>query len=155
MKSLTDHADILARPPLIYAGALALVLLLRWQWPTPLSDRLMVQAIGALLVALGLALGIPGRWALSVARTNVNPMRPTTAVVQTSSYGLSRHPLYVGLAAVFLGISLLCSTPWGFVVFVPLALVMHFGVILPEERYLERKFGDVYRQYCARVRRYL
>ena len=39
-------------------------------------------------------------------------------------------------------------------VLVPLLAIMHFGVVLREERYLEQKFGETYRQYYSKVRRY-
>jgi protein-S-isoprenylcysteine O-methyltransferase Ste14 len=61
----------------------------------------------------------------------------------------------VALTLLYLGLSLAVNTGWGFFALVPLLLVMHYGVVLREERYLEQKFGETYRQYRAEVRRYL
>lgn len=56
---------------------------------------------------------------------------------------------------LYLGLSLALNTWWGFVALVPLLVVVHHGVVLREERYLERKFGETYQQYRVKVRRYL
>jgi protein-S-isoprenylcysteine O-methyltransferase Ste14 len=85
----------------------------------------------------------------------VNPLLPATTVVTRGPFRYSRNPLYLSLALLFLGVSFAMSTWWGVIVAVPVLLVMHYGVVLREERYLEEKFGDVYRQYRGRVRRYL
>jgi protein-S-isoprenylcysteine O-methyltransferase Ste14 len=155
MNSSDDHPDIIARPPLIYAGAVLAVFLLRWVWPLPMTHTTFAYVAGAALIVLGFAFGIPGRIALAKASTHVDPMRPTTTVVQTSSYRFSRNPLYVGLTVVFIGMGLIANTAWVFVILIPLSIAMHIGVILREEDYLERKFGEPYRRYRERVRRYL
>lgn len=87
------------------------------------------------------------------AGTHVDPMRPTTAIVASGPFRFTRNPL--GFALLFLGLTLALDTWWGVVALVPLFLVMHFGVVLREERYLEGKFGDDYRRYRARVARYV
>ena len=61
----------------------------------------------------------------------------------------------MGLAVVYLGLTLALDTWWGIILLALVLIVMHRGVIQREERYLERKFGDGYRQYRAAVRRYL
>ena len=53
------------------------------------------------------------------------------------------------------GLTLAVNTWWGVFVLVPLLIIMHRGVVLREERYLEVKFGESYRQYRSKVRRYL
>jgi protein-S-isoprenylcysteine O-methyltransferase Ste14 len=153
--SPADHPGIVAPPPLLYAVGVLVVLLLRWIRPWTILPPHLVPWVGLGLIALGLALGIPGRIGLARARTSVNPRKPTTAIVTSGTYRFTRNPLYVGLAIVFVGLTLAFDTAWGFVVLVPILVVMHFGVILREERYLEAKFGDEYRQYRGRVRRYL
>ena len=150
-----DHPDIVVRPPLLYGGALAATLVLRWLAPWPMDGGTTGILLGIALVGLGLALGVPGRRALAAAGTDVNPTRPTTALVTTGSYRLSRNPLYVGLTAMFVGLTLAVDTWWGLVWLAPVLVVLHHGVILREEEYLARKFGERYREYCGGVRRYL
>ncbi len=67
---------------------------------------------------------------------------------------LSRNPLYVALTLIYVGLALVANALWVLVLVVPVLLVMHYGVVRREERYLEAKFGDAYRQYRSRVRRY-
>ena len=155
MDESADHPDIVALPPLLYLAAFLVVLLLRWIRPWPILSPHLVPWVGIGLLLAGLAIGIPGRLALRSAGTSVKPTQPTTAIVMRGPYRFTRNPLYVGLTCFFVGLTLAFDTGWGFVVLVPLLVVMHFGVVRREESYLERKFGEEYRQYRGRVRRYL
>ena len=155
MTTGADHAGVIVRPPLLYAAALLAMLTLRWFWPLPMLEGAMGIWVGVPVLLLGVAIVIPGRRALEAAGTNVNPSRPATAIVTAGPYRFSRNPLYVGLTLLYCGLALAFNTWWGIVLLAPVLIVMHSGVVLREERYLERKFGDTYRQYRSRVRRYL
>lgn len=86
---------------------------------------------------------------------NPNAYKPTRAVVTTGPYTFSRNPMYVSMILVYAGIALIVNTIWP-LAFLPVALAaLHYGVTRREERYLEKLFGDWYRQYRARVRRWL
>jgi protein-S-isoprenylcysteine O-methyltransferase Ste14 len=63
--------------------------------------------------------------------------------------------MYVGGSLVQLGIGIALGNAWIVVLVVPVVLLIHFGAILPEERYLERKFGDEYLSFKASVRRWI
>jgi protein-S-isoprenylcysteine O-methyltransferase Ste14 len=149
-----DNPGVIARPPLIYLGAFAIVLVCRWLWPLPIVDRAVWPA-GLALVALGVGIALWGRRTMRAAGTNINPGRPATTIVTAGPFRFSRNPLYMSLFTVFLGLTIAVNTWWGIVMLVPLFLVMHRGVVAREERYLDAKFGASYRQYRARVRRYL
>ena len=149
-----DNAGVIVRPPLLYAVALAAMLALRWLWPLPIFSGAVFWP-GLALVALAVGLLIWGRQTLVTGGTNVDPSLPSTAVVTSGPYRFSRNPLYMGLAVVYLGLTLALDTWWGIILLALVLIVMHRGVIQREERYLERKFGDGYRQYRAAVRRYL
>ena len=88
------------------------------------------------------------------AGTNISPSRPTTILVTSGPFRFSRNPLYVAGAVLLLGLALALNNLWGILALIPLSLVMHYGVILKEERYLDEKFGAPYRQYRLTVRRY-
>jgi len=149
-----DNARVIVRPPLIYAAALAAMLVLRWLWPLPILGGAAFWP-GLALVVFGVGILIWGRRTLVAGGTNVDPLLPSTAVVTSGPYRFSRNPLYVGLAIVYLGLTLTFDAWWGIVLLALVLIVMHLGVIQREERYLERKFGDGYRQYRSAVRRYL
>jgi protein-S-isoprenylcysteine O-methyltransferase Ste14 len=61
----------------------------------------------------------------------------------------------VGLTLLYCGLTFVFNTWWGLILLIPILVIMHRGVVLREERYLEEKFGDAYRQYRSRVARYL
>jgi protein-S-isoprenylcysteine O-methyltransferase Ste14 len=155
MAEPADNPGVVARPPLLYGGALVVALALHWLRPLPILDPAIALGAGLALIALGVGIAIPGWRALRAAATNVDPMRPTTAIVTSGPYRFSRNPLYVAVTLLFIGITLAVNTWWGIVVLAPLIIVMHCGVVRREERYLEQKFGEPYRHYRSRVRRYL
>jgi protein-S-isoprenylcysteine O-methyltransferase Ste14 len=152
----TDHAGVIAPPPVLYAGALIASFVLRRFWPAPISGgATWVVLAGVALGLLGVGLVVWGLVTMRSAGTNVDPRKETTAIVADGPFRVTRNPLYVGLTLIYLGLTLGFDVWWGLVLLVPLLIVMHFGVVCREERYLERKFGDDYRQYKRRVARYI
>jgi protein-S-isoprenylcysteine O-methyltransferase Ste14 len=150
-----DHADVLGRPPLLFAASLALALVLQRFWPSPLFDAPSIVWAGIFLLTADVGLVIWGRRSLLAANTAVDPSRPTSTIVTSGPFRFSRNPLYVGLTLIYLDLTLIANSWWGVVLLCPLLVVMHFGVVRREERYLERKFGDRYRRYRSSVPRYL
>jgi protein-S-isoprenylcysteine O-methyltransferase Ste14 len=110
---------------------------------------------GLALVVFAVAIAMWGRRTMHAVGTNISPLRPATAVVTNGPFRFSRNPLYVSLTLLYLGLTSAFNTWWGIVVLVPLIIVMHYGVVVREERYLEQKFGETYRQYRSTVRRYI
>jgi protein-S-isoprenylcysteine O-methyltransferase Ste14 len=155
MDDRTDRAGVVILPPVLMVLALLVVLVLRHFWRLPIGFRPLALVLGIVLSALGIGSAAWGRITLVNSRTNVSPLKPATAIVTGGPYRLTRNPLYVGVMSLFLGLSLLLGTWWGFVIIVPVFLILHNGVVLREERYLERKFGGTYLTYKGTVRRYL
>lgn len=155
----SDNPGVIIRPPFLYLGTLLIAAVLDWFVPASFGGILpaiaWVQIAG---VAVTLAGG--GIMALAVRRfshagTNVPTNLPVTALVTDGLYGLSRNPIYVGMSALYIGLSLLFDNPWALAFLIPILLVMRIGVIAREERYLEHKFGEAYTTYKAKVRRWL
>ena len=130
-------------------------LLLQWIAPLMLFPFDLPRWPGALLFILGILLAQWGRTTMGVAGTSPNPAAPTVALVTTGPFRFSRNPPYVASTLAYLGAVLLANSVWVLLCLAPVLLVLHFGIVRGEERYLAAQFGAAYRDYCARVRRYL
>lgn len=150
-----DTPGVIAPPPLIYAIPLAIGLYFDRSNPFPLMPRSFAVTIGSALILAAIILSIAAAIQFRRARTAMMPYKPTTAIIESGPFGISRNPLYVGMTIAYVGISLVANSVWPLLL-LPLALLMmHRGVIVREEQYLEQKFGDPYLEYKSRVRRWL
>ena len=154
--SKQDNAGVIAPPPLIYAEGLLASLLLHLAFPIKvrLLPRRLSRRLGGLLVVGAVALATTGFRFMRRVGTNVNPTVPTTALVVKGPFQFTRNPLYLSMALLYSGIALLLNMLWAMLILPFVLFVMRRGVIEREERYLERKFGEQYLQYKARVRRW-
>jgi len=148
-----DHPDVLVPPPAVYViGFLVAVLVRNW---LPRLALPFAHAIGAAVVAIALLLFTWGVITMKRAGTNVVPTNPSTTVVAHGPFRFTRNPLYLSMTLAYLGGALWLRATTALVLLPLLIIVMHFLVITREERYLEAKFGDDYRNYRQRVRRWL
>lgn len=150
-----DTPGVIVWPPVLYGVAAITLVALDWRVPWSLGGHPAALWAGVVLLVLGVAFNVWGSLVMRRGGTNINPALPTKALVLSGPFRLSRNPLYVAAAVMFIGLTLIVDSVWGLLILVPVLAVMHFGVILREERYLERKFGEGFRRYRARVRRYL
>ena len=156
MNDTPETAQVLIRPPLAWAVAVIAGLVLDWLAPLPfLPEDWPAGLLGAVVFVLALVLAI---WAIDTmtrAGTNVPTNRPTTAIVEGGPYRFTRNPIYMGMFGGLIGLGIAFDNPWLLAMLVPFALVIRYGVVAREEAYLERTFGDAYRGYRRRVRRWL
>jgi protein-S-isoprenylcysteine O-methyltransferase Ste14 len=144
----------LVRPPIVYAVAILAGLGIEAGWPTPPFPG-VVALLGVVLVLLAATLFILSIRALRAARTTFRTQQPTTTIVRTGPYRRSRNPIYLAFMLLQLGIGLWRNSVWVIGLLVPALLLVSYGTIAREERYLEQKFGDEYRRYKADVPRWL
>lgn len=149
-----ESPGVVAPPPVIYLCGLALAFALDWIWPIALLPATIQYVAGIVLIALGFLVVAVAFRRFRRAGTNIEPYKPTTALVTDGLYGVSRNPIYVAMTGVALGIAAAADNAWVVVLLVPTLVVLRYGVIAREERYLEGKFGDEYRRYKATVRRW-
>ena len=150
-----DTAGVVAPPPLIFLAGLGIGFGLEALLPGGSLPGLVRWAVGGFLVVAGLALLATFQSSFNRSGTAVEPWKPTTAIVTSGPYGFTRNPAYLGMALVYVGIAFLAGAPWALVPLPLVLLVINNGVILREERYLERKFGNEYLDYKGRVRRWI
>ena len=150
-----DHAGVRVPPPLIYVvGFLAGAGLERVAATPNLPGFAALAAALAGVVLAGVLDGGAMRRFLR-ARTALEPWKPSSALVTSGPYRFTRNPMYVGMAALYLGIALAFGYLWSVALLAVVLVVIDRTVIAREERYLERRFGESYREYRTRVRRWL
>ena len=155
MTTASDTAGVVAPPPLIYLAGLLAGLGLDWLWPAPFAPDWARIYRAAVLFLLGLALATTVMLRFRRAGTRIEPHKPTTVLVTDGLFRYSRNPVYVGATCAYVGIALAVDSLWMPALLLPVLAAMHWGVILREERYLEARFGDAYREYKSQVRRWL
>lgn len=153
-----DTAGVIAPPPLIALGAVIVGVVLDWLMPAYVLSAVLTRNgrifISVLLIAAGVALAVAGRGTFVRSGTHVNPFKPSSVLVTTGIFAYLRNPMYVGLACLVAGVGVALASDWTMVMLVAAALLIHFGVVKREERYLEARFGDAYRNYTNTVPRY-
>jgi protein-S-isoprenylcysteine O-methyltransferase Ste14 len=150
-----DNPGVIAPPPLIYSGAMAIGLLANKLCPISFLPRGLPRVLGWPLIVGGLVIGSLGFREMRRAETNVDPRQPTTAIVTEGPYRFTRNPLYLSMTLIYAGITALANALPAAVLFPIVLRIMRRGVIEREKRYLERKFGDEYLIYKAQVRRWV
>ena len=150
-----DTAGVIAPPPVIYFAFLLIGLGADALWPVAVLPQAPRYAAAAAVIALSLALVISAFRQFRRHKTSFKPHEPSTALITEGPYRYSRNPMYLALSLLYAGLGIAADSPWTLALLAPLLIVMHYGVILREERYLERKFADDYRRYKATVRRWL
>ena len=160
-ESNVETAGVIARPPLLFLAALVLGFMADHLLPLPfpISRISLAHWISAVMassmIVIGLALAAAGIRNFARAATPVPTNRPVRALVTTGIHGWSRNPIYLGMFLLYVGIGLVVRSPWILLLTLPLAITIRYGVVAREEAYLERRFGDAYRDYKARVCRWL
>jgi protein-S-isoprenylcysteine O-methyltransferase Ste14 len=139
--------------------AIGAPLLVGWVMTLAVGDPVV---LGGWRIPVGLALIVVfvawNAWALLLFgrhETGLLPGQPTRTIMQGGPYRFSRNPLYVGLLALYIGLALLAPSVWALVLFPVAVLLIDWGAIRPEERYLHERFGAAYDDYQRRVRRWL
>jgi protein-S-isoprenylcysteine O-methyltransferase Ste14 len=156
--TIPDHSQVVVFPPMIpLSGFLLGIVLERLAPISPTitgSLRLVARGLGAALFVVGIAGFVWMIVTMKRARTPIHNARTPTTLVETGPFRWTRNPMYVFGSTWYAGLALLLVQPWSLLLVAPTVAATHYGVVLREEEYLDRRFGDEYRRYKARVPRY-
>jgi protein-S-isoprenylcysteine O-methyltransferase Ste14 len=156
MDDIADTARVIIRPPVAWGFAAIAGLALDWLVPLSfLPAALPAGLLGGMVFVLALALFAWAIVTITRSGSNVPTNLPTTTIVESGPYRFTRNPIYLGMFLGLIGLAIAFDNVWLLMMLVPFAIVIRYGVVGREEAYLERKFGDVYRGYRSRVRRWL
>lgn len=149
-----DSPAVAALPPVIYGLGFLIGYAcdIWWGWSFGVGPAIV---LGWLLVAGGVPLALWAAWHFRRAGTAIPPNQPTTAIVTDGPYRATRNPMYVALAIVHIGLAAALDAPAALLALLVIVPLMHWGVVLREEAYLEAKFGEDYAAYKRATKRYL
>ncbi len=155
MTDTPDNAGVRVPPPLIFV-----ILLLAGLWyDSPWFDGRMAGTLatlsGIFFIIAGFALMMHCVRSHKKAGSNVEPWKPTTAIISTGAYGYSRNPIYLGMALVHGGFAIGGASLGALATLALGVAITQVYVIAHEERYLTEKFGQDYIDYKSRVRRWI
>lgn len=156
MESQPEPLKLIAPPPVMYIVAYISGCVIHILLPAKIFVTSYIHVVAGLLlflVGIGLA-----RWSFMTMRRNGttgNPRQPSTALVTTGPFRISRNPVYLAMTGLYIGLSFIQNSVWPLLFLVPLLLMMEWGVIRREEKYLAAVFGEAYDAYRQRVRRWI
>jgi protein-S-isoprenylcysteine O-methyltransferase Ste14 len=150
-----DIPGVIAPPPLIYLAALILGVILDLIWPVALLAGTAQYWVGGVVIAASFALVIPAFRGFRGAGEHPDPWRPTSSLVLTGPYRVTRNPMYLAMTVLSIGLAIVLDNVWILLALVPALIVTNYGVIRREERYLEAKFGEDYIRFKSSVRRWI
>ena len=150
-----DNPGVIAFPPLIWLVNAVISVVVHLFIRVPIMSYGICLVCGIVFIILAPTLAMLALRTMKAAGTNVHPSEPALALVRGGPFRFTRNPMYLALCLVQVAFGFFLND-WITVLFVvPLALVLHYGVVLREERYLAAKFGEPYLQFKREVRRWI
>jgi protein-S-isoprenylcysteine O-methyltransferase Ste14 len=142
-------------PPIIFIGFYAIGYISDRAFPIDFGTAVARYAAAGTMLVCSAALVI---WAIACfvrAKTHVDVRKPATSLVTDGPYRLSRNPIYLAMVLFYAGFAVVFSLSITLALLIPCIALLHHGVVSREEAYLDRTFGQSYRDYKAKVRRWL
>lgn len=146
---------MLMPPPVLFGLLVKVAFLVQFLALGGVHASRMSGLVGGLLIAASMALLAASKQRFHDAGTPVRPKSRTTAIVDNGPYRFTRNPMYLAMAGVMTGLAVILGSLALAVAAVAFVVVVHYGVVLREERYLLGLYGDTYRGYMQRVRRWI
>jgi protein-S-isoprenylcysteine O-methyltransferase Ste14 len=158
MKADSAHKSNWEIAEVVFGVPFLLSIVLHLLVPFSLLQGILMKALipaGVVLILIGISFIVLARHEFAQYGQPTDPGHPTSKVVETGVFAISRNPLYLGSAIVILGIALAMNILWTLVTLIASIIVCHYVLIIPEEKYLAEKFGEEYENYTATVHRWL
>ncbi|HVZ55824.1 MAG TPA: isoprenylcysteine carboxylmethyltransferase family protein [Chitinophagaceae bacterium] len=152
-----DSPGVKIPPPLIYAAIFLLSLLLQRlvPWDRHLLATPAFQVAGWVWLGCFAVCTLPALWKFLRTRNTVVTVLPARSLATSGIYRVTRNPMYLGLLFLYAGLGVFRGNWWTFALLPLVVLIVQQYIILREEHYLERAFGEQYAAYKLKVRRWL
>jgi protein-S-isoprenylcysteine O-methyltransferase Ste14 len=157
MENKKDSPRVYIPPPILYA--LFFIVALKIQQWIPINDKFfhwqITKLLGIACILLALFFLVRSLRQFFLTKNTLVTILPASSLQTNGIYRITRNPMYVGLALVYLGLSCLIGNWWNFILLPFLLIIVQEYIIRSEEKYLERRFGQEYMAYKSAVRRWL
>jgi protein-S-isoprenylcysteine O-methyltransferase Ste14 len=158
MKNIKDSPGVFIPPPLFYAGFFLLSFFIQGYFTIRAAfffHSREANIIGLIFILAGLIFSVPALLLFFKSKNTVVTAKPATSLQTTGIYSVTRNPMYVGLILIYLGMAFIFGNWWTLILLPFLIAYVTYRIILPEERYLTRAFGNTYADYKKNVRRWI
>lgn len=144
-------------PPIIFCCLVLLGFITRWIYPVDFifSSWVLCILIGLPMITLAGLIALSSMIIMKKKKTAIVLTKPTTTFITTGVFKFTPNPLYLSLLLAMTSIVFFANSAWHFLLLIALFFVFNFGIVTKEENYLEDKYGEQYRQYKKRIRRWI
>ena len=157
MENKKDSPGVYFPPPLLYVLVFLAAIFLQKKFPVDNSifHLLTIKIVGILFLFVSLLFSITSLRQFFISKNTLVPIKPATSLQINGIYSITRNPMYIGLALVYLGIGCFVGNWWNVILYPLLLLIVQEYIIKREEKYLLRRFGKEYAVYKTKVKRWL
>ena len=142
-------------PPLVYLAGVVIGFVISIWIPTKIASSSLAWTLGGIFLICGAVLAGSAILKFKNVDTTVRPDRAASTLVVVGPYRITRNPMYLGLALVYVGIALADQSVWALILLPVVLIIIQHRAIEPEEAFLERRFGPNYTRYKENVRRWI
>ena len=142
-------------PPTYFLIFLILSITLHFIFPVLKGIHPPVTCLGWIFIVFGVILNVWSDSLFKKHKTTVKPNESPTNMVVTGPFRISRHPMYLGMALVLIGVAVLHGTLITFLFPLLFIAITEAEFIPKEELNLEKAFGKRYIEYKSKVRRWI
>lgn len=154
-QSMRDNPGVAFKPPFLLLVFIVIGFIGRWLVPLSLLPQPWPWIVGPIVVIAALGLFFWTARTMSEAETGIDTDQAATTILNHGPFGISRNPIYLAMVTLLIGLGLLTNSLWFIGLAVLKVILLTWGVIIREERYLETKFGDEYLRYKSTARRWI
>ncbi len=153
--SHSDVPNVKIIPPLVYLAGIVIGMVASIWIPTKIIPSSLAWTLRGVLIICGAVLSGSAILKFKGVGTTVRPDRAASTLVVVGPYRITRNPMYLGLALVYVGIAIAVQSVWALILLPVVLAIIQRRAIEPEEAFLERRFGTSYIRYKENVRRWI
>ena len=139
---MKDKAEVKLNPLMIFVISLTLCFFIGELISKEIYMPLLINLFGVFTLFMFIFIFIISIRMFFIHKEKLPPSTPTIKIIKTGIYSYSRNPIYVSFIGFQISMFLIFEN-------------VLYLVIIPEEKYLEKKFGEEYKRYKINVSRWL